>query len=141
MGFPGSSAGKESSGNAGDLGLIPGLGRSPGEWKGYPLQYSGLENAMNCGPLVRDPRFQCRGARVQSLVGELKSHMLHGTVKNETKINHYVLQVRSYYHKIIFDILYMFIQMCFYMSILSTVESSASLFKRKTPKENVGRFL
>ena len=56
-----------------------------------------------------------QGPRVQSLVGELKSHMLHGTVKNETKINHYILQVRSYYHKIIFDILYMFIQMCFYM--------------------------
>ena len=32
----------------GDLGLIPGLGRSPGEGKGYPLQYSGLENAMDC---------------------------------------------------------------------------------------------
>ena len=34
--------------NAGDLGLTPGLGRSPGEGKGYPLQYSGLENSMNC---------------------------------------------------------------------------------------------
>ena len=43
-GFPDSSVGKESSCNAGDLGLIPGLGRSPGEGKGYPLQYSGLEN-------------------------------------------------------------------------------------------------
>ena len=43
-GFPGCSAGKESTCNAGDLGSIPGLGRSPGEWKGYPLQYSGLEN-------------------------------------------------------------------------------------------------
>ena len=42
-GFPDSSAGKESSCNAGDLGSIPGLGRSPGEGKGYPLQYSGLE--------------------------------------------------------------------------------------------------
>ena len=42
------SAGKESSCNAGDLGLIPGLGRSPGEGKGYPLQYSGLENSMDC---------------------------------------------------------------------------------------------
>ena len=31
-----------------DMSLIPGLGRSPGEWKGYPLQYSGLENAMDC---------------------------------------------------------------------------------------------
>ena len=34
--------------NAGDLGSIPGLGRSPGEGKGYPLQYSGLENSMDC---------------------------------------------------------------------------------------------
>ena len=42
------SAGKESPRNAGDLGLIPGLGRSPREGKGYPLQYSGLENSMNC---------------------------------------------------------------------------------------------
>ena len=47
-GFPGGSAGKESTCNAGDLGLIPGLGRLPGEGKGYPLQYSGLENSMNC---------------------------------------------------------------------------------------------
>ena len=43
-----SSAGKESDCNAGDLGSIPGLGRSPGEGKGYPLQYSGLENSMDC---------------------------------------------------------------------------------------------
>ena len=47
MGFPGGSAGKESACNAGDLGLIPGLGRSLGEGKGYPLQYSGLENSMD----------------------------------------------------------------------------------------------
>jgi len=45
MGFPGSSAVKESAYNTGDLGLIPGLGRSPGEGKGNPLQYSGLENS------------------------------------------------------------------------------------------------
>ena len=44
--FPCGSAGKESAYNMGDLGLIPGLGRSPGE--GYPLQYSGLENSMEC---------------------------------------------------------------------------------------------
>ena len=43
-GFPGGSAGKESSCNAGDLSLIPGLGRSPGEGNGNPLQYSCLEN-------------------------------------------------------------------------------------------------
>ena len=48
MGFPCGLAGKESTCNAGDLGSIPGLGRSPGEGKGYPLQYSGLENAMDC---------------------------------------------------------------------------------------------
>ena len=44
----GGSAGKDSACNARDLGLIPGLGRSPGEGKGYPLQYSGLENFMDC---------------------------------------------------------------------------------------------
>ena len=44
--FPDTSIGKESTCNVGDLGLIPGLGRSPGEGKGYPLQYSGLENSI-----------------------------------------------------------------------------------------------
>ena len=48
LGFPCGSAGKKSACNAGDLGSIPGLGRSPGEGKGYPLQYSGLENSMDC---------------------------------------------------------------------------------------------
>ena len=47
-GFPDSSVGKQFACNVGDLGLIPGLGRSPGEGKGYPLQYSGLENSVNC---------------------------------------------------------------------------------------------
>ena len=46
--YPGGSAGKETACNVGDLGLIPGLGRSPGEGNGYPLQYSGLENSMDC---------------------------------------------------------------------------------------------
>ena len=48
MGFSGGSAGNESSHIVGDLGLIPGLGRSPGEGNSYPLQYSGLENSMDC---------------------------------------------------------------------------------------------
>ena len=48
LGFPGGSAHKESVCNEGDLGSIPGLGRSPGEGKGYPLQYSGLKNSMDC---------------------------------------------------------------------------------------------
>ena len=48
LGFSGGSAGKESACNVGDLGLIPELGRSPGEGRGYPLQYSGLEKSMGC---------------------------------------------------------------------------------------------
>ena len=51
LGFSCGSAGKESTCNVGDLGSIPGLGRSPGEGKGYPLQYSGLENSMDCRTL------------------------------------------------------------------------------------------
>ena len=52
QGFPGGPAGKESSCNVGDLGAMPGLGRSPGEGKGYPFQYSGLEN-----PRTEEPGF------------------------------------------------------------------------------------
>ena len=48
LGFPCGSAGKESACNAGDLCSIPELGRSPGEGKGYPLQYFGLENPRDC---------------------------------------------------------------------------------------------
>ena len=48
LGFSGGSAGKKSTCSAGDLGLIPGLGRSPREGKGYPLWYSGLGNFMDC---------------------------------------------------------------------------------------------
>ena len=50
LGFPGSSDGKESACNAGDLGSIPGLGRSPGGGHGNPLQYYCLENPMDRGP-------------------------------------------------------------------------------------------
>ena len=48
MGFPCGSAGKESAYNEGNLTLIPGLGRSPLEGKGYPFQDSGLENSIDC---------------------------------------------------------------------------------------------
>ena len=57
---PGGSVGKESACNAGDLGLIPGLGRSPGEGNSYPLQYSGLENSMD--------------------------HIVHGVTKSQTRL-------------------------------------------------------
>ena len=48
LGFPCGSADKECACNVEDLGLISGLGRSPGEGKGYPLQYSGIEKSMDC---------------------------------------------------------------------------------------------
>ena len=51
--FPGGSDGKESACNAGDLGLIPGSGRSPGEGNGNPLHYSCLENSMERGDFSR----------------------------------------------------------------------------------------
>ena len=59
--FPCGSAGKESACNEGNLGSITGLGRSLGEGKGYPLQYSGLENSMDC--------------------------IVHGIAKNQTQLN------------------------------------------------------
>ena len=66
------SVGKESVCNVGDLGSIPRLGRSPGEGKGYPLQYSGLENFMDCivhrvaksQTCLRDFHFHCQGCSV-----------------------------------------------------------------------------
>ena len=48
LGFPCDSSGKESTCNVEDLGSVPGLGRSPGEGKGFQLQYSGLKNSMDC---------------------------------------------------------------------------------------------
>ena len=63
-GFPGGLDGKESTCNVGDLGLIPGLGRSPGGGPGYPLQYSCLENPMDGGAwwatVHRDAKSQTR---------------------------------------------------------------------------------
>ena len=58
LGFPCGSANKESTCNVRDLGSIPRLERSPGEGKGYPLQYSGLKNSMDCSPWV--PKSQTR---------------------------------------------------------------------------------
>ena len=69
LGFPCGSAGKESPYNAGDLGSISGLGRSPGEGKGYPLQYSGLEKSMDC--------------------------KVHGVAKSWTRLSHFHLHMAS----------------------------------------------
>ena len=71
MGFPCSSVGKESAYNAGDLGSVPGLGRSPGEGNRYPLQYSGLENSMDyVGSDMTEPLSLFRFLR-PSLVAQL----------------------------------------------------------------------
>ena len=66
LGFPGGSDGKEFACSLGDLSLIPGSGRSAGEWNGYPLQYSCLENFMN------------RGARQATV---------HGVTKSQTQLS------------------------------------------------------
>ena len=55
VGFPGSSEGKASACNVGDLGLVPGSGRSPGEGDGNPLQYSCLENSIDGGLVGHSP--------------------------------------------------------------------------------------
>ena len=60
LGLPCSSAGKESAHNVGDLGSIPVLGRFPGGGKGYPLQYSGVENSMDCTPPMGSQRVEHR---------------------------------------------------------------------------------
>ena len=73
VGFPESSVGKESTHNAGDLGSIPGLGRSPGEGKGYPLQYSGLENSMDC--------------------------MVHGVAKSRTQLSNFHFHFQGHEHQ------------------------------------------
>ena len=93
LGFPGGSVGKESACNVGDLALIPGLGRSPGEGNGYPFQYSGLENSMDCivrgvaesnttdrlslthsvgvGELLLEHKFQLRSRTIQLDIGSI----------------------------------------------------------------------
>ena len=67
LAFPHRSVGKESACNVGDLGSIPGLARSPGEEKGYPLQYSSLENSMDC--------------------------IVHGVAKSQTQLSNFHLPV------------------------------------------------
>ena len=82
LGFPGGSAGKESTCNAGDLGSVPGLGRSPGGGKGYPLQYSGLENCMDCVDHgVAESRTQL--SNLHSLSGSTRELDIRGPLPSE----------------------------------------------------------
>ena len=81
------SVGKESTCNAGDLGLIPGLWRSPGEGIGYPLQYSGLENSLDCivhgvaksQTRLSDFHFHFQSWMTQIAVGLPMGHRFSGT--------------------------------------------------------------
>ena len=72
LGFPCGSAGKESACNVGDLGSIPGLGRSAEEGNGYPLQYSGLENSVDC--------------------------IVHGVAKSQTRLSDFYFTSLLYHH-------------------------------------------
>ena len=83
LGFPCGSAGKESVCHAGGLGSIPGLGRSPGEGNGYPLQYSGLENSMDWNShgvaksQTRPSNFQLSGTSILCfhILSPLRAHL------------------------------------------------------------------
>ena len=69
--MPSTSVGKESACSAGDTGSIPGLGRSPGEGIGYPFQYSGLENPMDCAV--------CGAAKSQTRLSDFHFHFTTGS--------------------------------------------------------------
>ena len=99
MGFPCGSAGKEFACNAGDLGSIPGLGRSPGKGKGYPFQYSwdspggsaGKESSCNAGDLGSIPglgRFAGEGKgyslQYSGLENSMDYSIVHGVAKSRT---------------------------------------------------------
>ena len=86
-GFPGSSAGKESTCNSGDLGSIAGLGRSPGEGIGYPFQHFGLDNSMDC--IVH------AGAKSRTW----QSHFHFHHLLLETNKWNVILELRNYYFK------------------------------------------
>ena len=90
MGFPRGSDGKESSCNMGDLGLIPGLGRSPGGEHGSPLQYSFLENPHEPRSLARYSPLGCKESDM--------SEQLSITHKNNMSLTHFSLFSKKIFH-------------------------------------------
>ena len=89
MGFPGGSAGKESTCKVGDLGSIPGLGRSPGEGEGYPFQYSGLENSMEEVPGVAKSRTQLSNFHFTSLMGIYRVSIILAEGRSEVWVHYF----------------------------------------------------
>ena len=99
VGFPCGSAGKQSACNAGDLGSIPELGRSPGEGKGYPLQYSGLENLMDRGAWGATVH---RVAKSQTWLKRLSTHLKINCLSSSNKLfSHLFISMWIYIHCII----------------------------------------
>ena len=82
LGFPSGSAGKESTCNAGDLGLIPGLGRFPGEGNGYPLQYSGLRLPWTVYSPWGHKESDTTEQLLLSLIAKIKNDWLNSKLKN-----------------------------------------------------------
>ena len=103
MGFPGGSAGTESACNAGDLGLIPGLGRSLAEGKGYPLQYSGLENSMDYTDMtksqtrLRDFHFTRKDIFIIYGITDLQCGPVHRLVYDITIFQHIYAFLRQWF--------------------------------------------
>ena len=89
MGFPGGSAGKESTCKVGDLGSIPGLGKSPGEGEGYPFQYSALENSMEEVPGVAKSRTQLSNFHFTSLMGIYRVSIILAEGRSEVWVHYF----------------------------------------------------
>ena len=119
LGFPFGSAGKESTCSVGDLGSIPGLGRSPGEGKGYPLQYSGLENFMDC--------------------------IVHGVAKSWIWLSdfHFHLIIKSFCDIIFFKVITyaVFKILCYFFSIILSKKHPTSLIIAQGPLSTTGQLL
>ena len=108
LGFPDDSAGKEFSCNAGDLGLIPVLGRFPGEGNGYPLQYSGLENSMD--------------------------YIVHGVAKSRTRLRdflHFHVYTMNSLHYTIYDVLIEYYYVCWCFSCVFLFWPVSAFFEDK----------
>ena len=95
MGFPGSSDSKASAYNVGDLGSIPGSGRSPGEGNGNPLQYSCLENPMDQGAWWATVHGVAKNQTRLSDFTSLHFTPLHFTSLHFTSLHHFLLSLKS----------------------------------------------
>ena len=96
--FPGGSASEESACNAGDLGSIPGLGRSPGEGNSYLLQYSGLENSMERGAwqAIYSP-WGCKELDMTERLPHTHTHFTYNVLISSVQKSDPVIHIHIYY--------------------------------------------